>query len=77
MQCYLADKVHCVWLVNGKLRVLFEYKLPEGAGQLISGHVNLVINKELIQQYIDSMDHTPQFRKITTTTLEPTVGLHV
>ena len=40
--------------MNGELRVLFEYKLREGAGQLISGPVNLVINKELIEQYIDS-----------------------
>ena len=78
MQCYLAEKVHCVWLVNGEMKVLFEYKQPDGRpGQLMSGPINLVINKELIQQYINSMDHIPHIQKITTTTLVPTVGLHV
>ena len=46
MQCYLAEKVHCVWLVNGEMKVLFEYKQPDGRpGQLMSGPINLVINK--------------------------------
>lgn len=59
--------------------VLFECKLSDSGGpnQLISGPVELVINKEMIQQYIDSMDHIPHIRKITTTTLESTVGLRV
>ena len=71
MQCYLAEKVHCVWLVNGEMKVLFEYKQPDGhRGQLMSGPINLVINNELIQQYINSMDHIPHIRKTTTTALE-------
>ena len=41
----------------------------------MSGPVNLVLNKELVQQYLDSMDNIPHIRKITT--LESTAGLQV
>ena len=64
-----------MWLVNDEMKVLFEYKLPEGQSQLMSGPVNLVLNKELVQQYLDSMDNIPHIRKITT--LESTAGLQV
>ena len=71
-QCYVADKVHCVWLVDEEMKVLFDCKDFEGPG---SASINAVVNKELIQEYLDTTEHIPHIRKVIT--LEPTLGLHV
>ena len=54
------------------MKVLFEEDQP---GQLISGPVNMVMNKDLIQKYLDSMEHIPHIKKVVS--LEPTLGLQV
>ena len=61
-----------MWLVDGEMKVLFEEDQP---GQLISGPVNMVMNKDLIQKYLDSMEHIPHIKKVVS--LEPTLGLQV
>lgn len=75
MQCYVAAKVHCVWLVDGEMKVLFEAKDSGGPENLASAPIDQVMNKELIQQYLDSTEHIPHFKRIIT--MEPTVGLQV
>lgn len=75
MQCYVADKVHCVWLVDGEMKVLFQCKEFEGPEQLGSTPIHMVLNKELVQEYLDNTEHIPHIRK--TITLEPTEGLQV
>ena len=64
-----------MWHVNDEIKVLLEYKLPKGQSQLMSGPINLVLNKQLVQEYLDSMDSIPHIRKITI--LESTAGLQV
>lgn len=47
------DKVHCVFLVDGEMKVLFEsqqFKRPE---QLGTAPIDLVLKKELIQEYLE------------------------
>ena len=65
-QCYVADKIHCVWLVDGEMKVLFEYKEFEGPEQLAMGSapIDLVINKELIQEYLDNTEHIPHIKQL-------------
>jgi hypothetical protein len=75
MQCYVAAKVHCVWLVDGEMKVLFESKDSRGPESLASAPIDMVVNKELIQQYLDSMEHIPHIKR--TITMEATVGLQV
>ena len=69
------DKVHCVYLVDGDLKVLFESKQFKGPEQLGTAPIGLVLNKELIQEYLDSMESIPHIRK--TVTMEPTKGLQL
>lgn len=71
----MADKVHCVWLVDGVVKVLFECKQFQGPEQLGSAPIDLVLNKELIQEYLDNTEHIPHIRRVIT--MEPTEGLQV
>ena len=64
-----------MWLVNNQMKVLFEQKLSEGRNELISGPVKLVSNKEVIQEYLDSMNNIPHIQKITT--MQSAEGLQV
>lgn len=72
LQCYVASKVHCVWLINGELRVLFEC---EGPSQLEATPIHLVRNKELVKDYLEQKKHIPHIRK--TVTMQSTEGLQV
>lgn len=71
----MAAKVHCVWLVDGEMKVLFESKDSGGPESLASAPIDMVRNKELVQQYLDNMEHIPHIKR--TITMEPTVGLQV
>lgn len=71
----MADKVHCVWLADGEMKVLFQCKQFEGPEQLGSAPIDLVANKELIQEYLDSTEHIPHIRRVVT--MESTEGLQV
>ena len=59
----MADKIHCVWLADGEMRVLFESKEFDGPEQLGCAPINLVVNKELIQEYLEKMEHIPHVKK--------------
>ena len=57
---------------------MFDYNQDDcvpGGQRLISGPVSLVVNKELVQSYLDSMKHIPEIKK--TFVLIPTSGLQV
>ena len=64
-----------MWLVDGEMKVLFDYKEEDQPVQLVSGSIDLVINKHLIQEYLDTMEHIPHIKK--SFSLEPTSGLDV
>ena len=72
LQCYVVEKIHCVWLVNGELQVLFECDRSTG---LESAPVHSVKNKELVQEYLDRRRHIPHIQKIIT--MQSTEGLEV
>ena len=60
------------------MKVMFDYKQDDcvtGDQRLISGPVSLVVNKDLVQKYLDSMKHIPEIKK--TFDLVPTSGLQV
>ena len=62
-----------MWLVDEEMNVLFEAN--DQPGKLVSGPVDMVINIDLIQKYLDGIDHIPHIRK--SFSLEPTLGLKV
>ena len=74
LQCYVVSKIHCVWLVNGELQVLFEC-VHDGAINLEAAPVDLVKNKELVQEYLDRKKHIPHIQKMIT--MQSTEGLQV
>ena len=57
------------------MNVLFECTQFEGPEQLGSAPIDMVMNKELVQEYLNKMEHIPHIKK--SITLEPTEGLHV
>ena len=57
------------------MKVLFDYKEEDRPVQLVSGPIDLVINKDLIQKYLDTMEHITHIKK--SFILEPTSGLDV
>lgn len=57
------------------MKVLFDYKEEDRPVQLVSGPIDLVINKDLIQKYLDTMEHITHIKK--SFSLEPTSGLDV
>lgn len=57
------------------MKVLFDYKEEDRPVQLVSGSIDLVINKDLIQKYLDTMEHITHIKK--SFSLEPTSGLDV
>ena len=73
LQHYVADKVYCVWLADGELTVLFESNKFVGPDHLGSAPMDLISNKELVQEYLDKMKYIPHTRRMVT--LEPTAGL--
>ena len=74
LQCYVASKIHCVWLVNGELQALFEC-VRDGSVNLEAAPVHLVKNKELVQEYLDRKKHIPHIQKMIT--MQSTEGLKV
>lgn len=66
LQCYVASRIHCVWLLNGELQGLFEC-VHDGSINLEAAPVHLVINKELLQEYyLDQKKHIPHIQKMIT-----------
>lgn len=72
MMQYAAGKIHCVWLSDGELQVLFECKETDN---LLSMHVKYISNKILVQEYLNQTDFIPHFKRIIT--MELTAGLNV
>ena len=73
LQCYNVDKVHCVWLSDGEMKVLFERKgLPE-PDNLKAAHVQFVRNKEMVTEYLKKTEFIPHIQ--TVITMEPTAEL--
>ena len=74
LQRYVADKIHCVWLADGEMNVLFECKDFQGPDHLGAAPVELISNKELVQKYLDETEYIPHIQRVVT--LESTSQLH-
>ena len=70
---YVAEKVHCVWLSNGEMNVLFECKHFDAPDYLGSMPVECIKNKELVDEYLMETDYIPHIK--THLTMEPTETL--
>lgn len=73
LQHFFAEKVHCVWLSDGEMNVLFECKEFAGPDHLGSAPLEFICNKEVVQQYLDKMKYIPHIQRMVT--MEPTTGL--
>jgi len=67
-----SEKIHCVWLSDGELQVLFHCKETDS---LLSTHVKHISNQTLVQDYLDQIEFIPHFKRIIT--MEPTAGLSI
>ena len=55
------------------MNVLFESKKFTGPDHLGSAPIELISNKELVQEYLDKMKYIPHIQRMIT--MEPTTGL--
>ena len=67
---YIVEKVHCVWLADGEIIVLFESKQFDEPDHLGAVPIELIHNKELVRDYLDKIEYIPHIKR--TVTLEPT-----
>ena len=70
---YFAEKVHCVWLSNGEMNVLFECKQFKGPHFLGSMPIKCIKNKEVVKEYLVQKEFIPHIK--TLLTMEPTQTL--
>ena len=67
---YVAEKVHCVWLNNGEMNVLFECKRFDAPDFLGSMPIECIKNKELVDEYLINTEYIPHIKSVIT--IEPT-----
>ena len=60
------EKVHCVWLSDGEMKVLFETKELPRPRAVPSQFVS---NKELVAEYLAKTGYIPHIRTVITTEL--------
>ena len=75
LQYYIADKIHCVWISDGDIKVLFESRDFTGPEHLGSAEINFIINRELVFKYLDNIEYIPHIQ--TMVTMMPTAELKV
>lgn len=62
---FKAEKVHCVWMTNGVLKVLYEsgdFSGPDHLGVTTTQHIK---NPEVVQEYLERNDCIPHFKTKT------------
>ena len=62
------DKIHCVWIADGEMNVLFEKN-----SDLKAARIEFVRNKQMVLDYLSKTEYIPHIQ--TVITLEPTAGL--
>ena len=62
-----------MWLSDGEMKVLFECKEFDAPYHIGSAPLECISNKELVQEYLDKVDHIPHIQRIVE--MEPTKGL--
>ena len=67
------EKVHCVWLSDGEMKVLFETKELPRPDNLRAVPFQFISNKELVTEYLTKTEYIPHIR--TVITMEPTPTL--
>ncbi len=68
----MVEKVHCVWISDGEMNVLFESKSSSEADateNLKTAHIQSVTNKEMVMEYLAKMEYIPHIQ--TVITMEP------
>ena len=70
---YFDDKIHCVWLSDGEMKVLFECKEFDAPYHIGLVHLEFISNEELVKEYLDKVDHILHIQRIVE--MEPTEGL--
>lgn len=66
MQLFIAEKIHWVWLADGEVNVLFTWKKFEGPDHLGAATIEAISNKELVQQYLNTMTCIPHIERLNT-----------
>ena len=66
----MAEKIHCVWLSNGEMNVLFECKHFDAPDFLGTVPVECIKNKELVNEYLVQTEYIPHIK--TLLSREPT-----
>ena len=64
MQLFIAEKIHCVWLADGEVNVLFKCKKFEGPDHLGAATIEAISNKELVQ--LNTMTCIPHIERLIT-----------
>ena len=67
------EKVHCMWLSDGEMKVLLETKALPSPDNLQAVPFQFVSNKELVKEYLAKTEYIPHIR--TVITMEPTPTL--
>ena len=63
---YTVEKVHCVWLLDGEMKVLFETKALPSPDNLRAVPFQFVSNKELVTEYLAKTEYIPHIRTVIT-----------
>ena len=62
----MAEEIHCVWLSNGEMNVLFKCKQFDAPDFLGTMAIECIKNKELVDQYLDQTEYIPHIKTLLT-----------
>ena len=68
---FKAEKVHCVWITDGVLKVLYESDDFPGPDHLGVTTTKDIRNQEVVQEYLECNECIPQFKTTTDMNLLP------
>ena len=58
----MAEEIHCVFLFNGEMNVLFKCKQFDASDFLGTMPIECIKNKELVDQYLDQTEYIPHIK---------------
>lgn len=72
---FIAEKIHCVWMTNGVISVLFDCQGFTGLEKLQSAPLDCIINKRLVREYLDKVGCIPSIKQTMTLLETKTIDL--
>ena len=63
---YVAEEIHCVWLSDGEMKVLFKCKEFTPPDYLGAKPIECIKNKELVDAYLAQTDYIPHIKTLLT-----------